>query len=179
MLLGMRFCFLTEGQALTFIKKQNSNTNPTFGAPCFPSYVQNFPYHSHFSCELSNRIWISEVGNGRMREATPLASGLRSKVTDEVWILILALSTPRLLLNPQSELGRSSTSDCCSPPQQPPSPGHPPLFKTPWRSLRPEETRRAREGEQSRRSRIHATCPAIAAWLIISQLNDHIFSFYL
>lgn len=51
---------------------------PMFGALCFALCIQKFPYLSYFSCALSNKNWISEVGNGWVREATLLASGLHS-----------------------------------------------------------------------------------------------------
>lgn len=89
------------------------------GGICFAFYNQNFPFISYSSCIFSNKNRISEVVAGIVRKAQIFASGLCSKVTGEVQILILALPAPRPLLYAQSEPVFNRSNHYCDLSQQP------------------------------------------------------------
>lgn len=74
----MRFSFLTKGY--TNIHKE---ANIGLRHLALLSMSRIFHTSLKFSYDLFNKVQISEVGNGRVREVTLLASGLCSKVTDE------------------------------------------------------------------------------------------------
>lgn len=101
MVVRMRFCFLTKGQALTFIKKQNSNTDPRLGPFALLSASRIFHTSPMFPVPYPTRI-------GFLRRGMDKWGKLHCLLQD--CILTWALPATRPLLSAQSELGISSTN---------------------------------------------------------------------
>lgn len=101
MVVRRRFCFLTKGQALTFIKKQNSNTDPCLGHFALLSASRSFHTSPIFPVPYPTRTGFLRWGMDEWGKPHCLLQDC---------ILIWALPATRPLLNAQSELGRSLTS---------------------------------------------------------------------
>lgn len=147
------------------------------GGGCFVFYNQNFPCISQSSCISSNKNRISKVLAGIVKAHCLLQdSAAKLLMKSEFWFW---LCQPPDLCSMHS-LDQSSTNQTITCPNSPkPWPATTPAQEPARRnqdSLGGGAEREVTDIQTHKHRHTHTTCPAIIAWLMISQLNDPLFS---